>query len=94
MAHIPMEDIQLLWDKLGGNKSWSGLHLRLKEQQAPENIHDKSIDDDTAYSLLWEVRNLEGSEEPFPDTPELLYEFLNRRVSNQGFQESRPRQGE
>lgn len=84
MADIPMEVIQLLWDELGENKSWNALHLRLKDHQTPEVLQDRGIDENTIYTLLWEVGTLERSDEPFPDSSEQLYEFLNQRTSNQG----------
>jgi hypothetical protein len=84
MAFIPMEDIQLLWDEMGGNKSWSSLRLRLSDLQSEERIHEDRFDENTVYTLLWEVGTLERSDAPFPDTPEQLHEFLNQRVDNQG----------
>ncbi len=86
MAHIPMETVEFLWEELGSNKSWNALHLRLRDHQSPERMHDKQIDDNTIYTLLWEVRNLEMADEAFPETPEQFFEFINERVKDQGFQ--------
>jgi len=88
MAHIPMETVEYLWEELGSNKSWNALHQHLKDHQPPERMYGRPIDEDTIYTLLWEIKNLEIGDEPFPETPEQFFDLINARVKNQGFQES------
>lgn len=75
MAHIPMDDVQTLWNEIQ-DKSWSGLHQVLEQHRGKTN----GISDNLIQMMIPETEELEKRGEPFPDSPEKLSEVLNENL--------------
>ncbi len=75
MAHIPMDDINELWQDMP-SKSWSGFHQTLEEHKGKTD----GISDNLINMMLPVAENMDQSGQAFPGSPEELYDVLNERV--------------
>lgn len=76
MAHIPMDDVNLLWEETP-HHNWSALHDTLEQQRTlAMGIADRLLDDLLSVTDRWA-----RSGEPYPESPEALYELLNQEIS-------------
>jgi hypothetical protein len=75
MAHVPMGDIQELWNQTPTH-SWSALHKTLQQHKGKaEGISDTLVD----YMLQY-TQQLENSNQKYPDNPQQLYDIMNQYV--------------
>lgn len=74
MAHIPMGDVQHLWDK--APHTWSALGKYAREHQRKQ--------DGIAEYLMIELPEVaeQMGDRSFPTTPEQLYETLNEKLKD------------
>ncbi|CCF85593.1 hypothetical protein [Nitrolancea hollandica] len=78
MANIPMDDILPLWNETKQHK-WSAFQKTLEQHRGKaEGIEDYLVD-----LMLVLTRREEQSNSPFPNSPQQLYEVLNRRLEQE-----------
>ena len=78
MAHIPMSDIEELWN--GSNHSWSGLRPNLEQRRGKaEGISNTLVVDMTRYA-----EQEEKAGHPFPSSAQQLYNEMNRKLQTSG----------
>lgn len=74
MAHIPMGDIEELWNS--SQHSWHGLHQNLEGRVGKsEGISNNLVEDMIGIS-----KQMEQSGQSFPSSPEQLYNVLNQHL--------------
>jgi len=77
MAHIPMDDVQALWNATP-HHDWASLHRTLEQRKGKaEGISDRLID-----LLLPITQQWAQSHHPFPDSPQRLYDMLNQAIQS------------
>lgn len=76
MAGLSMEDVNLWWEETP-HHNWSALHDTLERQVRVA----MGISDRTLALLLSTTDRLARSGEPYPGTPEELFEVLSREIS-------------
>ncbi len=78
VAHIPMDDIQQLWNDTPSH-DWSSFHETLQRHKGKvDGISDRLID-----LLLPVSEQMARSGRPFPESPQQLYEVLNQQIRAQ-----------
>jgi len=75
MAHIPMDDTDILWQETA-DKSWGGLEKTLQTHKGKTN----GISDELVGMMIDEAKKMESSGTPFPDSPKKLNEVLNQNL--------------
>lgn len=75
MAHIPMDDINLLWNETK-DKNWQELHQVLEQHKGKTN----GISDTLVKIMLARSEEMAKSGQPFPDSPEKLSDVLNQNL--------------
>jgi hypothetical protein len=74
MAHIPMDDVDMLWSESG--QSWEGLVKSLENRKEKAN----GISENLILMMIPEAQDMEKSGQPFPDSPQKLSEVLNQNL--------------
>lgn len=75
MAHIPMDDIQELWNQTTQH-SWSALHQTLEQHKGKAaGISDTLVD-----MMLPITQRESQAGHNYPDSPQQLAEVLNRQL--------------
>ena len=78
MSHVPMGDIQELWNDTP-HHSWSALHKTLQKHEGKaEGISNNLVD-----MMLKHTQQLEQSNQKYPDNPQQLYDIMNKYVEKQ-----------
>lgn len=75
MAHIPMEDTDLLWQQTK-EKSWSGLRKNLEQRQGKA----EGIEDALVKMMIKEARQMEEQQAPYPGSAQELNQVLNENL--------------
>ncbi len=79
MAHIPMDDIHLLWRETRQH-TWPAFRQTLQAHKGKvDGISDALID-----LMLKMSEDFERSGQPFPSTPQQLFEVLNQQLQRIG----------
>ena len=75
MAHIPMNDVEQLWNETS-RKDWKGLHDTLeKHRNKGGGIEDALVDD-----MLKISEDMQGKQ--YPESPQKLYDVLNQHAKS------------
>ena len=75
MAHVPMAHISRLWSEIQLN-TWQELRQALEQRR--ENPDE--LDMELVEQIIVVVEEFETGSEPFPESPNQLYEALNRTL--------------
>lgn len=78
MAHIPMGDIQELWNQTNDH-SWKGLHSTLQQHKGKA----QGISNDLVHAMLDITGRLEKEGKPYPASTQKLYDVLNDQLQHQ-----------
>jgi hypothetical protein len=85
MVNIPMDDVQMLWDKMP-EKSWDGM------REAAQMGKNSGMEEDKANMIADTADKMK--DKPFPDSPEELHEMLNQEMTGEeGTADSEDNQG-
>jgi len=76
MAHIPSDDIQVLFQE-NTQHSWSGLRQVLKQRQGKA----EGIEDSIVNMLLIISQNLERSNQPYPGSVDQMQRVLDNELN-------------
>ncbi len=76
MAHIPMDDVSVLWNETHQH-NWKAFHETVRRHKGKTNgISDALID------MLSEVsQRFERSGQPYPDSAQKMYDLLNQEIA-------------
>lgn len=77
MAHIPMGDIQELWNQTSQH-SWSGLRKTLEEHKGKA----QGISNNLVLQMLEFTKQNEKSGKSFPDSAQKLYDEFNSQLQH------------
>ncbi len=76
MAHIPSDDVQVLFQE-NVQHSWSGLRQILKQRQGKA----EGIEDSIVNMLLIITQNLERSNQPYPGSVDQMQRILDNELN-------------
>jgi|YelNatPaOPRAMG01_1025707.scaffolds.fasta_scaffold367786_1 hypothetical protein len=76
MAHIPSDDVQVLFQE-NTQHSWSGLRQILKQRQGKAD----GIEDSIVNMLLIITQNLERSNQPYPGSVDQMQRILDNELN-------------
>ncbi|HEX7021297.1 MAG TPA: hypothetical protein VF171_00470 [Trueperaceae bacterium] len=76
MAHIPMDDVNQLWNETSGH-DWSALHDTLERHKGKA----QGIDNTLVQDMLKATDTLKNEGRPYPDSPQKLHDVLESQVS-------------
>jgi len=75
LSHIPMNHVSRLWSEIQLN-TWEELRQALEQRRGnPDDIGVELVE-----QIIAVVEVCESSDEPFPDSPNQLYEYLNQTL--------------
>ncbi len=77
MAHVPMGDVQELWNDTPGH-NWSALHKTLEQHLGKAEGIDNAL---VQYMLKWSQEE-EHSHAKYPDNPQEFYDMVNKYVKS------------
>lgn len=76
MAHIPLEDVRDIWEE-AHSEGWPRIRESLiRHERASRMMSDRDI-----VEAEEDIRDLARAGEPVPDSPEGLYDLLNKRLA-------------
>lgn len=75
MAHIPMDDIEPLWNETPQH-DWGALRKTLEAHKGKVN----GISDTLVDMMIMATEELEKSNQPYPENPQQLHDVLNARI--------------
>lgn len=74
MAHIPMSDIEELWN--GSSHSWSGLRQNLEQRRGKA----EGISNTLVLDMIKYTEEEEKAGHPFPSSAQQLYDEMNSKL--------------